>query len=123
MLHRLKKTLLFLSGGLLLATVVSFTPKDPPKEINVWHKVSDNELNPGEIMPLDMSQGYSFCSGTVMYIIVSEIGSEDEIVVAFPNGGYWISPKPDPFLEELEEEFDSLERYLKNKGSSEWKSR
>ena len=122
MLNRLKKTLLFLSGGLLLATVVSFTPNDPPKEINVWHKVSDDELNPGEIMPLDMSQGYSFCSGAVVYIIVSEVGSEDEIVVAFPNGGYWTSPKPDPFLEELQEEFDSLERYLKNKGSSEWKS-
>ena len=120
MLHRLKKTLLFLSGGLLLATVVSFTPKDPPKEINVWHKVSDNELNPGEIMPLDMSQGYSFCSGTMVYIIVSEIGSEDEIVVAFPNGGYWTSPKADPFLQELQKEFNNLEEYLRSKGGMEW---
>ena len=127
MLHRLKKTLLFLSGGLLLATVVSFTPKDPPKdpqkEINIWHKVSDDELNPGEIIPLDMSEGYSFCAGPVLYIIVSQIGSEDDIAIAFPNRGYWESPKPDEFLEELQNEFDNLEEYLRNKGSSEWKKK
>ena len=108
-----------------LVTLMGFIfPQDCEEPINVWFKISNDQSNKnyGQVISLDMSQGYSFCSGTVMYIIVSEIGSEDEIVVAFPNGGYWASPKPDPFLEELQEEFDSLERYLKNKGSSEWKS-
>jgi hypothetical protein len=121
MQNRLKKILLFISGSLLLAAAFSLTPSTSEKEINVWHKVSDNELDPGVIMPLDMSKGYSFCAGTVMFIVVSEIGSEDDIVIAFPNGGYWTSPKQDPFLEVLQDEFDSLEKFLEGKGGTEWK--
>tara|TARA_Y100000310_G_scaffold50997_1_gene47079 strand:+ start:105 stop:476 length:372 start_codon:yes stop_codon:yes gene_type:complete len=121
MRNKLKKTLLFITGGLLIATVSSFAPNAPKKEVNVWHKVSTDNVNPGLIIPLDMSKGYSFCEGPLMYIVVSDMDSEDDIVVVFPNGGYWDSPKPDPFLEEMQKEFDSLEEYLKSKGGTEWK--
>ena len=120
MRNKLKKTLLFITVGLIIAAVPSFTPNTPEKEINVWHKVSGDKLNPGLIMPLDMSKGYSFCEGPFVYIIVSDMDSEDDIVVVFPNGGYWDSPMPDPFLEEMQKEFDSLEEYLKSKGGTAW---
>jgi hypothetical protein len=90
-------------------------------EINVWNKVSTDELNPGLIVPLDMSKGYSVCEGPLIFIVVRIVGSEEEVVLAFPNKGYWTAPKADPFLHELQKEFDNLEEYLRNKGGTEWK--
>lgn len=110
----MKKLLLLLIACMF---VVSFGDSTQPKEINIWHKVSTDELNPGEIVPLDMSRGYSFCEGSAVFIVVHAIGADEDIVIVFPNGGYWTSPEPDPFLQELQKEFDSLEDYLKaNKG-------
>tara|TARA_R110002020_G_scaffold190835_2_gene390455 strand:+ start:167 stop:523 length:357 start_codon:yes stop_codon:yes gene_type:complete len=89
------------------------------KEIstNVWRKVSTDELNPGQILELDMSKGYSFAENGVIYIVVMTADSSEQIVAAFPDGGYWTAPKPNPFLEELDREFKSLEEYLENKGT------
>ena len=123
MRNRLKKTLIFIAGGLTVAVLSSLAPNAPKKEINVWHKVSSDELNPGLIVPLDMSNGYSFCDGPFLYIVVGDMDSEDDIMIAFPNGGYWHSAKSDPFLEELQEEFDSLEEYLKGKEGAKWERR
>ena len=60
-----------------------------------------------------------------MYIIlvVNLVDSDEELMVMFPNGGYWTSPKPDPFLQELQQEFDSLEDYLRNLESKEIKKK
>ena len=105
--------------ALLTACILCFSLAYSPQsiDVNVWHKVSTDELNPGEIVPLDMSEGYSFCRESALFIVVHAIGSEEDIVIVFPNGGYWTSPEPDPFLQELQKEFDSLEDYLKeNKG-------
>ena len=41
----------------------------------------------------------------------------------FPNGWHWTAPKPDPFLQELQEEFDSLEDYLQQLESKEIKKK
>ena len=40
---------------------------NPCKELpaNVWRKVSTDALNPGQILELDMSRGYSFTEGGV----------------------------------------------------------
>ena len=84
---------------------------------NVWRKVSTDALNPGEILELDMSKGYSFAEAGIIYIVVMTTDSSEQIVAVFPNGGYWTAPKSNPFLEELGREFDSLEEYLKNKGT------
>ena len=84
---------------------------------NVWRKVSTDTLNPGQILELDMSRGYSFTEDGVIYIVVMTTDSSEQIVTIFPNGGYWTAPKPNPFLEELDREFKSLEEYLKNKGT------
>ena len=103
--------------------VVSFTESSEPKEINVWRKVSTDEMNPGEILALDMSKGYAFSDYQFIYIVICPLDSEDQIVVAFPNGGYWTAPEADPFLQELQKEFDSLEDYLRNQKSNEIKKK
>ncbi len=84
---------------------------------NVWRKVSTDALNPGQILELDMSKGYSFSEEGIIYIVVMTTDSSEQIVAVFPDGGYWTAPKPNPFLEELDREFKSLEGYLKNKGT------
>ena len=102
---------------------MSFTDSTQDTEINVWKKVSTDELNPGEIVPLDMSRGYAACEGPYIVLIVNKVNSEEEVVIMFPNGGYWSAPKPDPFLQELQQEFDSLEDYLRNLESKEIKKK
>ena len=80
---------------------------------NVWYKVSSDELNPGEIVALDMSEGYSECAGPYIYLLVKEVGSEDGVVVVFPNNGTWHSEKVDTVSIEIQKEFGKLEQYLR----------
>ena len=84
---------------------------------NVWRKVSTDASNPGQILELNMSKGYSFAENGIIYIVVMTTDSSEQIIAVFPDGGYWTAPKPNPFLEELDREFQSLEEYLKNKGT------
>ena len=100
--------------------VLSFTSNT---EIDIWHKVSTDTYNPGEIIDMDMSKGYSVCDGPNIYIIVRLVDSEEEAMLAFPNGGYWKSKAVDPFLQNLQEEFDSLEDYLQSQESKEIKKK
>ena len=102
---------------------VSLTDSAESTEINVWRKVSTDELNPGIIVSLDMSKGYTYCDGPYILMVLRVIDSEEEIVVMFPNGGYWTAPEPDPFIQELQKEFDSLEDYLRNLESKEIKKK
>ena len=90
---------------------------------NIWYKVSTDEYNPGEVVALDMSKGYAFSDYQYIYIVVTPLGSEEQMVVAFPNGGYWTALEPDPFLQALQEEFDSLEDYLRKLESKEIKKK
>ena len=116
----MKKILALLTSCIL---VLSFTDSTQSTEINVWNKVSTDKTNPGEIVSLDMSKGYSTCENHAIYIVVRMIDSEEEVIIAFPNGGYWTAPEPDPFLQELQKEFDSLEDYLRNLESKEIKKK
>ena len=125
-MKRVLERIVILALGVLTLTGILFLScpanlnSAPNTEINIWKKVSTDEMNPGEILSLDMSKGYSACEGSYMYIVVKIFGTEEDIVVAFPNGGYWTAPEPDPFLEELQKEFDNLEEYLRYKGGTEW---
>ena len=111
--------------ALLIACIVvlSFADSTQTTEINIWNKVSSDELNPGEIVPLDMSRGYAFADHAYIYIIVKPVDGSDDMIIVFPNGGYWTSPEPDPFLQEMQKEFDSLESYLRNQKSEEIKKK
>ena len=109
--------------ALIIACTVSFTESSKPKEVNVWRKVSADDMNPGEIVALDMSRGYAFSDYQYIYIVVNPVDSEEQVIIAFPNGGYWTAPEPDPFLQALQEEFDSLEDYLRKLESKEIKKK
>ena len=120
----LEKLAFVFTGIFILVTMLSLScpaySKDTQStEINVWRKVSSDELNPGEIVPLDMSKGYTSCEGPYIVMVVRIVGSEEEVIIVFPNGGYWTAPEPDPFLGELQKEFDSLEEYLKSREGTE----
>ena len=87
--------------------------------VNVWYKVSTFEEDAGKIVKLDMSEGKSFADENWIYIAVRQIGRDDITYIVFPNGGDWVAEAQDPFLKELQKEFDSLEEYLKaNQGTS-----
>ena len=87
--------------------------------VNVWYKVSTFEEDAGKIVQLDMSGGKSFADEQWIYIAVKQIGRDDITYIVFPNGGDWVAEVQDPFLKELQKEFDSLEEYLKaNQGTS-----
>ena len=83
------------------------------KNANVWYKVSSDELNPGEVVALDMSRGYTECVGPYIYLMVKEVGSEDGIVVVFPNNGTWRAGDVDTTSIEIQKEFGKLEEYLR----------
>ena len=86
------------------------------ENINIWYKISTDKLNPGELLSLDMSRGYSVADRDYIYIIVLDKDSM-EYTIVFPNGGIWVAPAPDSFLVNMQEEFDNLEEYMKKKGS------
>ena len=88
--------------------------------VNIWYKVSTFEEDNGKIVKLDMSEGKSFADEQWIYIAVKEIERDDITYIIFPNGGDWVAKaEEDPFLKELQKEFDSLEEYLKaNKSTS-----
>ena len=113
----MKKILALLTSCIL---VLSFTDST---EVNVWHKVSTDESNPGIIVPLDMSKGYSTCDGPFIVMVVRIVDSEEEVMLMFPNDGYWHAPDPDPFLQDLQQEFDGLEDYLRKLESKEIKKK
>ena len=116
----MKKILALITACILCVSLADSTKST---EINVWHKVSTDEFNPGVILPLDMSRGYAFSDYQYIYIVVNPVDSEEQVIIAFPNGGYWTAPAADPFLEALQEEFDSLEDYLLNQKSNEIKKK
>ena len=86
-----------------------------PENINVWYKISSDYNNPGELIAVDMSKGYSFCDEYLIYIVVNYKDTDEEIIIAFPNGGYFAAPQADSFLIHMQKEIEDLEEYLMKK--------
>ena len=120
MFTKLKKALLFTGISVVFGTGIfilcsAFDYDDMYKNANMWYKVSTDELNPGEVIALDMSKGYSMCDGMAMYIVVRLLDSSEEVVVAFPDGGYWTAPGIDTTSFEIQKHFGKLEEELRDK--------
>ena len=47
--------------AMLFLSCPAYSNSTQSMEVNIWNKVSTDELNPGEIIPLDMSKGYAMC--------------------------------------------------------------
>ena len=85
------------------------------KNANIWYKVSSDPLNPGEIVALDMSKGYSVCEGPYIYMAVNAIEADEEIVLVFPSRGPWHAEPIDTVSVEIQKNFGKLEEDLRNK--------
>ena len=83
------------------------------KNANVWYKVSSDELNPGEIVALDMTEGYSKCDDSFIYIAVKPVGVEEVVMIVFPNGGQWHAEPVHPTSIEIQKHFGQLEKDLR----------
>ena len=105
---------------ILLVTMFSLScnmleAQDCEEPVNVWFKVSNDQSNSnyGQVVALDMSYGYSYTDGAVVYLILNDINTSEQVILTFPIG-YWTVEDKD----EIQKEFESLEEYLKNtKGS------
>jgi len=95
----------------LLITIGFIFSQDCDEPINVWFKISNDQSNKnyGQVVALDMSQGYSYTDGMVIYLILNDINANEQVILTFPIG-YWVVDGKD----EIQKEFDSLEEYLKN---------
>ena len=82
--------------------------------VNVWFKVSTDQATYGQVVKLDMSKGKSFTDGQYIYLIVNDLSTNEQVIVAFPYMGDWVSQEYDPFIDALEKEFKSLEDYLRS---------
>ena len=99
----------------LLLTIGFIFPQDCEEPINVWFKISNDISNPnyGQVVALDMSRGYSYTDGEVVYLILTDINTSEQVILTFPIG-HWVVEGKD----EIQKEFDSLEEYLKNTDGS-----
>ena len=104
-----------LSGTGLFLICGAFDYENIYQNANVWYKVSTDEFSPGEVVALDMTKGYSTCDGGLIYIIIYTIDSNEEVVVAFPDGGYWSNPGADTTSMEIQKAFGKLEQDLKSR--------
>ena len=105
---------------ILLVTMFSLScdmvqAQDCEEPVNVWFKVSNDQtnMNYGQVVALDMSNGYSSTDGAFIYLVLNDVTTKEQVILTFPIG-YWTVEDKD----EIQKEFESLEEYLKNtKGS------
>ena len=105
---------------ILLVTMFSLScnmleAQDCEEPVNVWFKVSNDQSNSnyGQVVALDMSNGYAYTDGISIYLMLTDIDTKEQVMLTFPFG-YWTVEDKD----EIQKEFESLEEYLKNtKGS------
>ncbi len=105
---------------ILLVTMFSLScdivkAQDCGEPLNVWFKISNDQSNKnyGQVISLDMSNGYSSTDGMFIYLILNDVKTNEQVILTFPIG-YWVVDGKD----EIQKEFDSLEEYLENTNGS-----
>ena len=96
-MRKLVERIILFVLGVLSAAGILFLSCPSIETTNKWFKVTTDEANP-EIVALDMNRGYSYTEGPYILIVVQDSENKDEIVIAFPNGGYWTAPVLNPEL-------------------------
>ena len=100
-MRKLVERIILFVLGVLCATGILFLSCPSIESIdttNKWFKVATDEASPGDVVTLDMSRGYSYTDGPYILIVVQDSENRDEIVIAFPDGGYWEAPIFNPEL-------------------------
>ena len=98
-MRKLVERIILFVLGVLCATGILFLscPSiDPIDTTNKWFKVAPDDPTSGGVVILDMSKGYAYSDGPYILIVVQDSENKDEIVIAFPNGGYWTAPVLNP---------------------------
>ena len=117
-----KVLFIFLLG--IISAQVTAPDCECGEPVNVWYKVSTFEPDRGKIVRLDMRKGQAFTDHQYIYISVKDLDTGELVYIAFPNGGDWVAePEKDEFLDAMEEEFKSLEEYLRSKQGTEIKKK
>ena len=105
---------------ILLVTMFSLScdivkAQDCGEPLNVWFKISNDQSNKnyGQVISLDMSNGYSSTDGMFIYLMLNDKKTNEQVILTFPIG-YWVVEGKD----EIQKEFDSLEEYLENTNGS-----
>ena len=95
-----ERVIMFILGILCTAGVLllSCPSIDPIETTNKWFKVDPDDPTSDSVISLDMSKGYAYSNGKYILIVVQDSENKDEIIVAFPNGGYWTAPVLNPEL-------------------------
>ena len=112
---------------IILVTLISFIlPHECEEPVEVWFKISNdiNSTGYGEIIQIDMSQGYAFSDEIYIHLLVLERNTGEQVLISFPIG-YWETEKIDgfkKFIPEENKEFD-LEKYLKSRNGIEIENR
>jgi len=111
------KSFVYLSMLIAIFSLSTLKAKecDCEEPVNIWFKISNDQhnLNYGQVIALDMSQGQSYTDGTFIYLVLEDANTKEQVILTFPFG-YWVVEAKD----EIQKEFENLEDYLKNtKGS------
>ena len=99
---------------IIIMLCFAFDYNDIYKNANIWYKVSSDEHTKGEIVALDMSEGFSGCDGPHLFLVVNTVESGERTVIAFPNRGKWYAEKVDTVSVEIQKYFGKLEEDLRN---------
>ena len=97
-MRKLVERIILFVLGVLCATGILFLSCPSVETTNKWFKVAPDDPTSGSVVVLDMSKGYSYSNGEYILIVVQDSNNNDEIVIAFPNGGYWTAPVLNPEL-------------------------
>ena len=83
-------------------------PQDCEEPLNIWFRINNdpNSESYGKTMKIDMSKGYAVIDEYAIYLLVLDKDTGEKLVLSFPYG-YWETNT------KIEEEFKSLEDYLK----------
>ena len=103
---------------LILLTLIGFIlSQDCEEPINVWFKISNGEEDYGQLLILDMSNGFATTDGLFIYLIVRNKETGEELVIQFPIGHWTVNniDKKIPKEKNKKEEFDWEEYLKKNK--------
>ena len=97
-MRKLVEYILIFALGALCAVGLLFLSYPTIDTTNKWFKVTTDEAIPGEVVILNMNRGYSYSNEEYVILVVKDSEHQDQIVIAFPNGGYWEAPilNPDP---------------------------
>ena len=80
--------------------------------LNTWYKISNNPIDSGRLLELDLSHGFAYADPYTIYLILIDKGTGEEMVIQFTNNSHFKVEDSTPSKPENSKM--SLEEYLKH---------